>query len=385
MLNAKNIIILFGLSFLIVFSVLFALRKRSNEVLIVPEQKNSAIAEIGKIKSTNTNGRWIRCFRAHNGTIYFKGHLKSIDDGKTVVSQNDVDVEDLNLKSGGAKLVKKGMFYAIDETMQIVGPGVYSVKGCRSTDDLKKLHSEVDTVYVPGGPTQAAQNAQGCGICPYRNIIEMPDGSWLMTMYGNFTEDTLPPQDSNAQFETKYMTRTFIVKSSDEGHTWNYLSSVAVPHSGDPIGEGFNEPSMALLNDGRLLCIMRTGHHFPLYASWSADGGQTWTPPVYTGLDRGCDPCLIRLHDGRVALSWGRRFPEGLAQADPPMWDQDSWKYPGQGYTNLAISDDGGATWVNRVVAQRSGTSYSTIFEVQPGLIFFQVDQWYWRVRLNNH
>jgi Neuraminidase (sialidase) len=127
---------------------------------------------------------------------------------------------------------------------------------------------------------------------------------------------------------------------------------------------------------------MRAGHHFPLYASWSSDNGKTWTPPVYTGLDRGCDPCLITLSDGRVALSWGRRYREGWSIIST-IGDQERFKYPGEGYTNLAISSDGGLTWDNNKIIHQSGSCYSTIFEVEPNVIFMQVDQLFCRIKLN--
>ncbi len=179
------------------------------------------------------------------------------------------------------------------------------------------------------------------------------------------------------------MQRTFVVTSTDEGRTWNYLSTVASPRAGDPVGEGFVEPALTLLDDGRLLCVMRSGHHFPLYASWSEDAGRSWSPPMYTGLDRGCDPCLITLHDGRVALSWGRRYPEGWSTVDPEG-DQERFKrqYPGHGYTNLSISDDGGLSWVNHKVMKQSGSCYSTIIEVEPNVVFMLVDQWHCRITL---
>jgi hypothetical protein len=177
------------------------------------------------------------------------------------------------------------------------------------------------------------------------------------------------------------MMRTFIIQSKDKGRTWDYLSSVAIPHSGDPVGEGFVEPAITLLTDGRLLCIMRSGHHFPLYCSWSSDGGKTWTPPLYTGFDRGCDPCLITLRDGRVALSWGRRYPEGWSQVTPEG-DKGHYVYPGEGYNNLSISNDNGITWVTDKIDKNTGSCYSTIFEIEPNVIFYQVDRWCWRINL---
>jgi hypothetical protein len=138
---------------------------------------------------------------------------------------------------------------------------------------------------------------------------------------------------------------------------------------------------MVLLDDGKLLAVMRTGHHFPLYASWSSDQGKSWTAPTYTGLDRGCDPHLIRLRDGRLVLSWGRRYPEGWSKI-LPEGDQSLFKYPGKGYLNLAVSNDNGRTWENDKVSSEVGSAYSTIFEVEPNVLFIQVDQWYWRIQL---
>lgn len=338
------------------------------------------VSFIYPIKTLN-NGKWIRSFRAADGTIYLKNHLMSMDGGKTIQPQTQIDVEDINAAPERAVLAKKGLFYALDGPASLVSPGVYSVDAWRSADELKTLHKEKVTFYVPDGPKRERENGEWYGLYVYRTIIEMPDRSWLMTMYGNFADDKLLPHDKDAQQEVKFMMRTFVVKSTDEGRTWHYLASIAVPRLGDPVGEGFVEPAIVLLDDGRLLCVMRTGHHYPLYASWSVDSGRTWSPPVYTGLDRGADPNLIKLADGRVALSWGRRYPEGWSKITP-KGDRFYFKYPGEGFTNLAISNDSGATWINHRVAQRTGSTYSTIFEVEPNVIFFQVDQWLWRVIL---
>jgi hypothetical protein len=348
-------------------------------VLLV--ENKTVIAAIDEIKSLG-NGKWIRCFRDANGAIYIHNHLKSDDCGKTVGPQSGIDVEEINAKPECAVLSKKDLFYAVTGSADFVKTGEYRVNAWRSTDELKSLSKEGATVFIPGGPSHARESGEWNGLYVYRTILELPDGSWLMTMYGNFDEDRIPPQENDAQQETKYMMRTFVVKSTDQGHSWNYLSSVAIPSVGDPIGEGFGEPAITLLDDGRLLCIMRTGHHYPLYASWSNDAGKTWSAPTYTGLDRGCDPCLIKLRDGRVALSWGRRYPEGWSKIAAES-DQSRFKYPGEGYTNLAISSNGGKTWLSQKIAQGTGSCYSTIFEVEPNTIFFQVDSWYWRVTLN--
>jgi hypothetical protein len=274
------------------------------------------------------------------------------------------------------------MFYALDGPTEYIRPGLYKGKSWRSFDNLKSVTQEEVYFNIPDGAAPIKDNTEWYGLFVYRTILNMPDDTWLMTMYGNFNEDTLEPYDADAKKETRFMQRTLIVTSVDDGHTWNYLSTVAAPGNGDPVAEGFVEPAITQLHDGRLLCIMRSGHHFPLYASWSSDSGKTWTHPVYTGLDRGCDPCLITLHDGRVALSWGRRFPEGWSKVSPEG-DKGAFIYPGEGYTSLSISRDGGQTWSTNRIIQPSGSCYSTIMEVEPNVVFMQSDQWYCRVYLN--
>ncbi|MBK8088873.1 MAG: exo-alpha-sialidase [Chitinophagaceae bacterium] len=338
------------------------------------------IASISSFDSLN-NGRWVRTFQAPDGTLYLNGKYKSIDKGKSFIHQNEIDVDEIVRRPERASVSRGKLFYALNGTADIIRPGIYGVKAWRSTDGLKTMHEEYDTIYVPDGPVNGIKTDDWFGLFVYRTIIEIPDGTWLMTMYGNFTNDTIIPANLDAQKELKYMMRTFIVTSKDKGRTWHYLSTVATPRAGEPIGEGFVEPAITLLKDGRLLCVMRTGHHYPLYASWSNDLGKTWTAPLYTGFDRGCDPCLITLKDGRVALSWGRRFPEGWSKITREG-DKSVFRFPGEGYTNLAISDNGGLSWVNHKVLKNSGTCYSTIIEVEPNIIFCQVDQWNMRIKL---
>jgi hypothetical protein len=327
--------------------------------------------------------KWTRCFRAADGTIYFEDHRMSRDGGKTVVDQQAVDVEDINAAPERAVFVSESVFYALDGPTKLISQGTYSGRAWRSADGLKTLQEETVSFRVPQGPVRDAVEGEWYGIYVYRTILEMPDGTWLMTMYGNFECDSVFPPDADAQRELTYMQRTFIVTSADEGHSWDYLSTVAAPNPGDPVGEGFVEPAITRLNDGRLLCIMRSGHRYPLYASWSEDAGRTWTPPMYTGLDRGCDPCLITLQDGRVALSWGRRFPEGWSVVTTEG-DKGRFEFPGYGYTSLSLSSDGGLTWSSHKIMERSGTCYSTIIEVEPNTVFMLVDEWYCRVSLGS-
>ena len=337
--------------------------------------------EGGKINSTRTGSKWCRSFMTGNGTIYFKDSLMSTDGGRTVIPQTKLNMTSINGAPERAVLSAGNLFYALDGPVEYVRSGVYRGKAWRSVDNLRSLAEEGPLFYLPEGAAPLENNTEWYGLFVYRTIIPMPDSTWLMTMYGNFRSDTLVPGDEDARKETLYMQRSLIVTSADKGLTWHYLSTIAAPVKGDPVGEGLVEPAITRLQDGRLLCIMRSGHHFPLYASWSSDNGKSWTVPVYTGLDRGCDPCLITLHDGRVALSWGRRFPEGWSELNAGG-DKSRFEYPGEGYTSLSISRDGGLTWENNKIIKPAGSCYSTIFETMPGTVFMQADQWYCRIKL---
>ncbi|MFO7668020.1 MAG: exo-alpha-sialidase [Bacteroidales bacterium] len=369
---------------LVAVAIYFVTKNRYSADRFSTDDSNSLIRETGPRQSMENDNKWTRCFQMGDGTIFFEDHRISKDGGKTVTTQDDIDVEAVNGAPERAVLVRGDLFYALDGPTKMVTPGIYAGKAWRSSDGLKTIEEERVVFNVPDGPGRDGVNGEWYGIYVYRTILEMPDGTWLMTMYGNFTSDTIVPFDADARKELTTMQRTIIVTSGDQGHTWDFLSTVASPKPGDPVGEGFVEPAITLLKDGRLLCVMRSGHHFPLYASWSEDGGRTWSPPLYTGLDRGCDPCLITLEDGRVALSWGRRFPEGWSQVTPEG-DKGHFEYPGAGYTNLSISDDGGVSWVTHKIMERSGSCYSTILEVESNVLFMLVDQWYCRITLKEN
>jgi hypothetical protein len=379
----RNLKLFFGIAFLLISAmvVLFYFSCLKTGLRLKPGSNLNVNA--GIIDSMNNDNKWTRCFRYNDGNIYFADHKMSRDGGKTISDQKNIDLEDINGAPERAVIVTSKLFYALDGPVTFKSQGIFTGKAWRSVDGLKTILKEEPEFYIPEGCRPDKNIENWYGIYVYRTILEISDNFWLMTMYGNFIGDTLMPADKDAQKELEYMMRTIIVTSDDEGQTWHYLSSVAVPVAGEPVGEGFVEPAIAKLNDGRLLCIMRSGHHFPLYASWSRDTGKTWSPPLYTGLDRGCDPCLITLNDGRVALSWGRRFPEGWSKITP-AGDKGLFVYPGKGYTSLSVSNDNGIKWETSKIIHNSGSCYSTIFELEPNIVFMQSDQWYCRISLNH-
>ena len=153
-------------------------------------------------------------------------------------------------------------------------------------------------------------------------ILQLANGDLLAPMYGLFKGDT--------------KSRVVLSVSSDRGHKWRYYATVASGAT-DPNPElpgqynGPCEPSIALLPNGQMICVMRMqgSHHppfKPLYASWSKDLGKTWTKPKPTQPHlKNVWPTLAVLDNGVVACIYGR---------------------PG---VHVVFSIDNGHTWTNRV------------------------------------
>ena len=80
----------------------------------------------------------------------------------------------------------------------------------------------------------------------------------LACMCGWFESDQTPSgyPDRWKKWQLR-KSRSLLVRSKDRGDTWHYVATIAA----DPnVGlEGFRLPSLGLLPDGELLCLMRNG------------------------------------------------------------------------------------------------------------------------------
>ncbi|MFC1526448.1 sialidase family protein [Candidatus Latescibacterota bacterium] len=116
-----------------------------------------------------------------------------------------------------------------------------------------------------------------------------------------------------------------LYRSSDGGATWSEAVFIA---RGTPKTRAYQEPVLMELAPGHLLSMLRV--HDPknpgiFWRCESGDGGDTWSKPEPTGILSGACPRLLRLRDGRLLLTYGRRSePCGIY---------------------ATVSDDGGRTW----------------------------------------
>lgn len=207
----------------------------------------------------------------------------------------------------------------------------------RSMDGVNYTWSD-GTVYV--APNRFDHWEKGtASFVFHRAILERPDGGLLATMYGRFVGDA------------SY--RSILVRSTDGGTSWKWLSTIA--YDPDIKGEGPCEPDLVQLADGDLFCMMRVNSAAPMYWTRSTDEGRSWCTPVrmpeeYAALS--VDPDLLLLSNGMLACSAGR--PN----------------------CHLMLSLDGKGTEWTRPVPVFLGptTSYTSIVEVAPGEILYVHD-----------
>ena len=130
--------------------------------------------------------------------------------------------------------------------------------------------------------------------------------------------------------------RVALVRTTDGGLTWKFISWITPEHGGFDI-----MPSSLRLSDTELLTTVRTRtvDKLDLISSYrSKDNGKTWErlkdPAPYTG-SAGSPPALTKLKDGRLAMGYIYRSKNGSR-------------------VHVRFSEDNGETW-NDEITLRSG------------------------------
>lgn len=164
----------------------------------------------------------------------------------------------------------------------------------------------------------------------------LKDGTLLALTYPYYHDSQPVPFTSSASYVSK-----------DHGRSWAKTGHILYEEA-DRRRDGFTEPALEVLPDGRLLAALRTtdGNGVgPMYRSWSADRGKTWSPPeAFT--DTGVLPRLLQLANGVLVLSSGRpgvdlRFSRdaGKTWSEPlklvPVPDPAKPQADSCGYTSL--------------------------------------------------
>ncbi|MEE3369998.1 MAG: sialidase family protein [Planctomycetota bacterium] len=243
-------------------------------------------------------------------------------------------------------LTKGGTIRPVGLSQPIAGEqGWYQQNLVHFNNDFTAHTIKPTRVYMPGAINQRAKGRSYVWSWPafHSRIETLANGDLIAALYGLFDGDAVGSDRG---------CRVIVVRSNDHGQTWRYQGTVSHAHQ-DPHPQlpgmfaGFTESSIAQLQGGKLLCMLRSqGSHLPseyrpLYVSWSDDLGKTWTTPTPTRPHlMNILPTLVTLDNGVIAAVYGR---------------------PG---VHVAFSTDDGHTWFNRI-------SFS---HLKVGLVTGQVD-----------
>lgn len=131
--------------------------------------------------------------------------------------------------------------------------------------------------------------------------------------------------------------RVICVRTPDGGKTWKFISFVGPE---PPENDMAIMPSSVRLSPHVILTAIRHPGWIDLYRS--NDDGETWNflskPAPNTGAHHGNPPCLVKLKDGRLAITYGfRSEPYGI---------------------RARISDDGGKTWGEEILLRTGGGTW---------------------------
>ena len=135
---------------------------------------------------------------------------------------------------------------------------------------------------------------------PYGRILNLPDGSMLMPIYGLEVRPAGQKSPPRADGKPGDRNHSYVYRSADHGKTWKRWSE---------IGDGkiqLNETALLRMPDGKIIAAARSRGTDMLRAE-STDDGRTWSKlrPLTPLNVHPAD--LLLLPDGRVLLTAGQR------------------------------------------------------------------------------
>ena len=220
-------------------------------------------------------------------------------------------------------------------------------------------HRHVEGLFGGGLPVFSTSSDEGKTWTPARTIGE-PEGVWYV-----MNDRMIQMKNGRLVVPVSHMAKGMgagegdcnlglCFFSDDAGETWKSSSKPAELSD----GRGMAEPCVAEVEGGRLLMVARTGSGCK-YASWSEDGGDTWSTPEPTTLVAACSSLTLKtLPDGRLIVFYNHVKPLRAGAFFPrtPLC--------------YAVSPDGGKSWGEPVLVDESGVQLQDRQVIYPSICF---------------
>jgi hypothetical protein len=194
---------------------------------------------------------------------------------------------------------------------------------CRIPDLIAKPYEpDASSPYFPPMPDwyrRRLGDAPAFAGSAFGRVIRLRDGALATVCYGaqrgnpqkRRRQGATADQGVAEQATAGESSSAILLRSEDEGRTWDAVSVCGRLEPGRPFdggyfySEGFNETALAETPDGGLFVIMRHGSYHLLWTNRSWDAGRSWR-----GIEMlnhaGVAPHMVRLGCGALAAAWGR-------------------------------------------------------------------------------
>ncbi len=152
--------------------------------------------------------------------------------------------------------------------------------------------------------------------------------------------------------------------SDDDGESWHKNETeLTCPFKGNP--DGYEEPGLYVLPDGRIWCYIRTSLGFQ-FESFSDDNGESWSyPEPNLFFSSACSPMLVK-DCGKYTVAVFNPEPGHLLRNESEPWGRTPYV--------IAVSTDRGKTFLKKNVFyleddRNNGYCYPAIIETEDGFL----------------